>query len=216
MATDDDLGAWLADIGEKDAFLASSSRNVPAVPTTSSAPIRGNSVQEVPKKVKPKKKDTSVPKPMPKDDAAIWEEDEVAAPGSQGPAAPVPAGAAGGAPPPKKTEEVKPRQRKHAYEYFNQWDRYDVEGECAKLEDPADANDANDAAEDAAPANDGLPPDLTAAALAKMPAVEVSERTAPCPLETPPPPPLLHPHPTAPPASAPPSADRAARAQREE
>ena len=71
MATDDDLGAWLADIGEKDAFLASSSRDVPAVPTTSSAPIRGNSVQEVPKKVKPKKKDTSVPKPKPKDDAAI-------------------------------------------------------------------------------------------------------------------------------------------------
>ena len=30
---------------------------------------------------------------------------------------------------------VKPRQRKHAYEYFNQWDAYDVDGELDKLEE---------------------------------------------------------------------------------
>ena len=35
---------------------------------------------------------------------------------------------------PKEDEPVKPRQRKHAYEYFNQWDAYDVDGELSKLE----------------------------------------------------------------------------------
>ena len=107
----------------------------------------------------------AAPPPVPKDEAAIWDDDEVSpsvpARPSTAPAAVAGETAAKGS----SGGSVKPRQRKHAYEYFNQWDAYDVDGELTKLDDKKSAADA-DEAEDAPPPNDGLPPDMTAAMLA--------------------------------------------------
>ena len=74
-------------------------------------------------------------------------------------------------------DRVKPRQRKHAYEYFNQWDAYDVDGELDKLEEKKKATGGFENETDAPKEkNDGLPPDLTAAMLSQMPAVEIERR----------------------------------------
>ena len=67
-------------------------------------------------------------------------------------------------------------------EYFNQWDAYDVDGELSKLE--GKAAEAEEAAPAEAKQDDGLPPDLTAERLARMPAVEVISRPPPPPPNT--------------------------------
>ena len=68
-------------------------------------------------------------------------------------------------------DDGKPRHRKHAYEYFSEWDRYDVDGELERLEDAAP-----DAAPEAAKEEEGLPPGFTAAEVKKLPAVEIERR----------------------------------------
>ena len=65
----------------------------------------------------------------------------------------------------------KPRHRKNAYEYFNEWDSYDVDKELEKLEpNPAIVEVSEEAADD------GLPPGLTAADLQGLSAIEVPQR----------------------------------------
>ena len=105
--------------------------------------------------------------------------DNVAAPelppvrGSAGKAPAPPAApncAAATAPPAAADDDGKPRHRKHAYEYFSEWDRYDVDGELERLED------APDAAPEAAKEEEGLPPGFTAAEVKKLPAVEIERR----------------------------------------
>ena len=177
---DDDLTAWLSDISAKDQFLKTSTGT--AIPSAVLPPVRGQPAQPPPAHL-PKKSAKSEPVPTPaptppppKDEAAIWDDDDVPslAEPTKLPAATAakPAAKANGGQ--AKAEPVKARQRKHAYEYFNQWDAYDVDGELDKLE----SKKANDAEEEmpVSKANDGLPPDLTAAMLAKMPAVEIERR----------------------------------------
>ena len=67
--------------------------------------------------------------------------------------------------------DSKPRHRKNAYEYFNEWDSYDVDKELEKLEpNPAIVEVSEEAADD------GLPPGLTAADLQGLSAIEVPQR----------------------------------------
>ena len=63
--------------------------------------------------------------------------------------------------------DSKPRHRKNAYEYFNEWDSFDVDKELNKLEpNPAIVEEADD----------GLPAGLTAADLQGLSAIEVLAR----------------------------------------
>ena len=63
--------------------------------------------------------------------------------------------------------DSKPRHRKNAYEYFNEWDSFDVDKELTKLEpNPAIVELSEEA-------DDGLPPGLTAADLQGLSAIEV-------------------------------------------
>ena len=65
--------------------------------------------------------------------------------------------------------DSKPRHRKNAYEYFNEWDSYDVDKELSKLEpDPAEQATPSDEA------GAGLLPGLTASDLEGLSAIEVS------------------------------------------
>ena len=64
--------------------------------------------------------------------------------------------------------DSKPRHRKNAYEYFNEWDSFDVDKELTKLEpNPAIVELSEEEADD------GLPPGLTAADLQGLSAIEV-------------------------------------------
>ena len=186
---DEDLSGWLNDIAAKDGFLRGEAlKESPAAPSAGLPPVRG-APREAKKAPKPivghsrEKKQAPKPSapPTPKDEAAIWdEEEEMTGDGDDVPdlAAPAAPAAAGAAKPPRQAgEAVKPRQRKHAYEYFNQWDAYDVDGECAKLEESrATGGDGEFEPVPEPPANEGLPPDMNAAMLAKMPKVEVERR----------------------------------------
>ena len=161
-----DLDSFLDDISQRDDFLKKMTGDVIPVDLP---PVRGSNGMD-----EPKPTEMPVDPAPPLDDTAIWAEEEVAPP--RGPTSKLPGqaakSAAASAPAPDG-KPVKPRQRKHAYEYFNQWDAYDVDGELTKLEDRKPA-----AAPDPAPApeNHGLPPGLTAAMLAAMPTIEVERR----------------------------------------
>jgi tetratricopeptide (TPR) repeat protein len=188
MTDDFGLDSFINDIASRDDLLKTAKGNVAlSSESKKDLPVRGAprvvDVTPTPAPPKAKAKAAKAPPAAPKaspaadDDAAIWDEDEVA---SLPAAKPPPAAAAAKAAPStkpaaaSKSEEVKPRQRKHAYEYFNQWDRYDVDAEVAKLED---AKAKAEEEEDAVPSrNDGLPPDLTAAALEKMAPIEIERR----------------------------------------
>ena len=130
MADEIGLGAFLSDISARDNFL----KTAPAPSKEHLPPVRGTpAIEEItappPKKAAPKKAAAAAPAAAApaKDDAEIWDAAEVASLPAARPAT-APAAASEAAP-------LKPRQRKHAYEYFNQWDAYDVEGEIEKLED---------------------------------------------------------------------------------
>ena len=169
-----DLDSFLGEIAERDNFLKTCAQE-PLKDAAAYPPVRGAPPEpKAPKakaKAPPKKAAAAKGPPQPKDEAAIWDTEEVTPADAEAP--PVledvtPAGnaAASGA------KSVKPRQRKHAYEYFNQWDAYDVDGELTKLEDAAPAP----VVEEVEPEDEGLPPGLTATMLAKMPAVEIERR----------------------------------------
>ena len=88
--------------------------------------------------------------------------------------------------------------RKHAYEYFSEWDKFDVDGELAKIDEASaeqtavTGSDAAATATDAAASreattatrvppsseadDEGLPPGMTSDTLASMPRVEVERR----------------------------------------
>ena len=179
MADDIGLDSFLDDIASRDEYL----KSAPAMTAGVLPPVRGaDPVEEVPPPRKPKKAaaaaaEQAAPPPVPKDEAAIWDDDEVSpsvpARPSTAPAAVAGETAAKGS----SGGSVKPRQRKHAYEYFNQWDAYDVDGELDKLEEKKKATGGFENETDAPKEkNDGLPPDLTAAMLSQMPAVEIERR----------------------------------------
>lgn len=112
------LGSFLSDISAKDAALRSRNENTPADPLP---PVRG---QKAPPPM-PAPAPAAAPKqaaPKPADAQAIWDEGAVAA-------APATAKATKGT-----------AHRKHAYEYFSEWDKFDVDGELAKLEESKCAN----------------------------------------------------------------------------
>ena len=67
----------------------------------------------------------------------------------------------------------KGSHRKHAYEYFSEWDRFDVEGELRKLDAEQPEAGGNPAG---ASCDDGLPSGLTPEMLRDMPKVEVERR----------------------------------------
>ena len=168
---DDDLTSWLSDISSRDEFLKTAPK-----PTRTGAnlpPVRGQpAVVEVPQPTKPAA--AAAEPPVVIDDSAIWDESELPSMPAAAPTAPAKAPPA--KPPTKAADApIKPRQRKHAYEYFNQWDAYDVDKEVAKLEDPPESTPAEAALADAEK-NDGLPGDLTPSLLARMPLVEVERR----------------------------------------
>ena len=116
----EDLGSWLDDISSRDSFL----KTVPKEATPADLPpVRGAPpIQEVARKApppptKPEKPAASAPEPKPKkkDDAAIWDEEELptapADPLARSASFAAPTAEAGTAQPVKP---VKPRQRKHA------------------------------------------------------------------------------------------------------
>ena len=105
-----------------------------------------------------------------KDNVAAPELPPVRGSAGKAPAPPAAPKAAATAPPAAADDDGKPRHRKHAYEYFSEWDRYDVDGELERLED------APDAAPEAAKEEEGLPPGFTAAEVKKLPAVEIERR----------------------------------------
>ena len=183
----DDLSAWLSDIASKDQYLRSAGAAV-AVDSSVLPPVRGEKAmppakkpQAAPTKAAAPPPKPAAPPPKPKDEAAIWDADELTpVPGapSAPPVAPSNAAAPAAAPGNKYTANKSDTKPRHMHvesgrEYFNRWDAFDVEGEVAKLEENP-AKDAQDEAD--MPAAEGLPPDLTAAMLAKMPAVEVERR----------------------------------------
>ncbi|KAL3909502.1 MAG: hypothetical protein SGPRY_009401 [Prymnesium sp.] len=177
----DELGSFLDDIAARDRFLQGVAKE-PACeqaypPVRGSIPGEPKATSQAPRKPLNSRVNAQTQK---KDEAAIWDAEEIESPAA--------VGAAEGMKAPSRAENrkgeegkpssaslpgaVKPRQRKHAYEYFNQWDAYDVEGELSKLESspPAEQPNAELIQEE------GLPPGLTAAMLAKMPTVEIERR----------------------------------------
>ena len=178
MADELNLEAFLSDISARDDFLKNSA---PGTGPDLLPPVRGApAVEEITKPRSTKKAPkaaaaVAAPPSGPKDEADIWDAAEV--PSLQDEARPATAPAtSGGNGIPAAAKEVKPRQRKHAYEYFNQWDAYDVDGELNKLEEKKPGGFEDEADAPPQPKNDGLPPDLTAAMLAQMPAVEIERR----------------------------------------
>ena len=168
MAAELDLDSFLNDISQRDQFLTNMTDHATSMDLP---PVRGADDVPVEKPKPPPAKKPAAATKAPSDGAAIWEEEEVEAPAEPVVRAVAGAKAAvGGAP--KATDEKKPRQRKHAYEYFNQWDAYDVDGELTKLED----KQAVETAAVPESEDDGLPPGLTASMLATMPAIEVNYR----------------------------------------
>jgi len=171
----DELGSFLDEIAERDSFLKTVAKE-PLKEVDHYPPVRGAKHQPKPAP-RPQAK-AKPPKPAaakPTDDAAIWDVEEIEVPtvdasevngaraASEAQDAPAPA---------PSPAPVKPRQRKHAYEYFNQWDAYDVDGELQKL----DGGRTPEAVEEVVEEDDGLPPGVTAAMLAKLPTVEVERR----------------------------------------
>ena len=137
MADELNLEAFLSDISARDDFLKNSA---PGTGPDLLPPVRGAPVVEEITKPRSTKKApkaaaaVAAPPSGPKDEADIWDAAEV--PSLQDEARPATAPAtSGGNGIPAAAKEVKPRQRKHAYEYFNQWDAYDVDGELGKLDD---------------------------------------------------------------------------------
>ena len=136
MADELNLEAFLSDISARDDFLKNSA---PGTGPDLLPPVRGAPVVEEITKPRSTKKApkaaaaVAAPPSGPKDEADIWDAAEV--PSLQDEARPATAPAtSGGNGIPAAAKEVKPRQRKHAYEYFNQWDAYDVEAECDKVD----------------------------------------------------------------------------------
>ena len=175
---DVDLGSFLDEISAKDKLLASQ----PAPSANGRAglpPVRGAKAAPPPKAAPAKKQPAKKVARADADAAsqAIWDDADADAAAQanweDADAAPEEAAATKPAAP-KAPETLKPRQRKHAYEYFNQWDAYDVEAECDKVD--AGAPNGEAAPADAADEADGLPPGVTAADLEKMARPELERR----------------------------------------
>jgi len=187
-----DLTSFLSDISSKDELLRKASSGAPRS-SAGMAPIRGKQNAEPARSAPPRKKAAAAA--VPRDDAAIWDEDDAAVAGPQLPgaaAAPdfVASAAFSGARPgyifktggrglgyyadgERAPDAVggKGSHRKHAYEYFSEWDRFDGDGELKKLDSGAAAAGAGAVA--ATKEDEGLPPGLTAEMLRDMPRVEV-------------------------------------------
>jgi hypothetical protein len=204
MSVPGDLTSFLSDISAKDELLRKASSAVPRS-GASAPPIRGKEGAPPPAPQKPplqKKLPAAEPAAPPRQDAAaIWDDDETTSagpPSRPGPAASPEfdaaatfAGArpgyvfrsggrgvgyyADGAAAPERVGG-KTSHRKHAYEYFSDWDRFDVDGEMQKLDGDTDTAAGRAAPAGAASEEDGLPAGLTAETLRDMPKVEVERR----------------------------------------
>eukprot|EP00962_Isochrysis_galbana_P036337 scaffold12545_cov90-Isochrysis_galbana.AAC.2 len=202
MAVPGDLTSFLSDISTKDELLRKASSAAPRS-GASALPIRGKEGVRRPPPDPPLQKKLPAAEALPpplKDSAAIWDDDEAASVGPPfraGPAAPpafIASPAFAGARPGYVYQSGslgvgyyadgavaqdrvggKSSHRKHAYEYFSEWDRFDVDGELEKLDKESDAGGSSGGGGGAGE-HDGLPSGLTAEMLRDMPKVEVERR----------------------------------------
>eukprot|EP00965_Chrysotila_dentata_P219007 6190886-Pleurochrysis_carterae.AAC.1 len=163
-----DLEAFLAEINEKDTVLkqvSAAPKAVPLPPVRGSGTAATSSVKVTGAKTGsavPAKKTAQGARTTVKDAGAIFEDDDLSS-----------------APPPsneshKKSDKTKGKRYLGAYEYFSEWDKYDVDRELGKLEQSA--NSEGTAAQGQVDVDEGLPPGITAEMLEAMPRVEVRAR----------------------------------------